>query len=59
MRLWFFAVFIQVEFGSSVRSCESLHDRRKLAFYLVTYGFNIKRKNIKEKKVLEVLIHLS
>ena len=27
---------------------------------LFTYGFNIKRKNIKEKKeVLEVLIHLS
>ena len=33
----------------------------KVAFYLLTYGFNIKRKkNIKEKKeVLEVLIHLS
>ena len=32
----------------------------KAAFYLLTYGFNIKRKNTKEKKeVLEVLIHLS
>ena len=32
----------------------------KVAFYLLTYGFNIKRKNMKEKKeVLEVLIHLS
>ena len=32
----------------------------KVAFYLLTYGFNIKRKNIKEKKeVLEVSIHLS
>ena len=32
----------------------------KVAFYLLTYGFNIKRKNIKEKKeVLEVLIHLT
>ena len=28
--------------------------------YLLTYGFNIKRKNMKEKKdVLKVLIHLS
>ena len=32
----------------------------KVAFYLLTYGFNIKRKNIKEKKeALEVLIPLS
>ena len=32
----------------------------KVAFYLLTYGFNRKRKIIKEKKeVLEVLIHLS
>ena len=32
----------------------------KVALYLLTYGFNIKRKNMKEKKeVLEVLIHLS
>ena len=32
----------------------------KVAFYLLTYGFNIKRKNIKEKKeALDVLIHLS
>ena len=32
----------------------------KIAFYLLTYGFNTKRKNMKEKKeVLEVLIHLS
>ena len=31
----------------------------KVAFYLLTYGFNIKIRNIKEKKeVLEVLIHL-
>ena len=59
MRLWFYAVFIQIEFGSSVQSYTS-HDRRKVAFYLLTYGFNIKRTNIKEKKeVLEVLIHLS
>ena len=30
----------------------------KVTFYLLTYGFNIKRKNIKEKKeVLAVLIH--
>ena len=32
----------------------------KVAFYLLTYRFNTKRKNIKEKKeVLEVLIHIS
>ena len=32
---------------------------RKVLFYIHTYGFNIKRKNIKERKeVLEVLIHL-
>ena len=32
----------------------------KVAFYLLTYGLDIKRKNIKEKKeVLEALIHLS
>ena len=34
--------------------------KEKVVFYLHTYGFNIKSKNIKEKKdVLEVLIHLS
>ena len=31
----------------------------KVVFYLLTYGFNVKRKNVKEKEVLEVLIHLS
>ena len=32
----------------------------QVAFYLLTYRFKIKRKNIKEKKaVLQVLIHLS
>ena len=32
----------------------------KVVFYLLTYGFNIKRKTInKKKEVLEVLIHLS
>ena len=32
----------------------------KVPFYLFTYGFNIERINIKEKKkLLEVLIHLS
>ena len=32
----------------------------KVVFYLLIYGFNVKRKNIKEKKeVLEALIHLS
>ena len=32
----------------------------KVPFYLLTYGFNIERINIKEKKkLLEVLIHLS
>ena len=32
----------------------------KVVFQLLTYGFNIKRKSIKEKKkVLEVLINLS
>ena len=32
----------------------------KVAFYLITYGFYIQRKNIKEKKqVLETLIHIS
>ena len=30
----------------------------KVVFYLLTYGCNIKRKDIKEKEVLEVLIHL-
>ena len=34
--------------------------KEKVVSYLLTYGFNIKRKNIKEKKVvLEGLIHLS
>ena len=34
--------------------------KEKVVFYLLTDGFNIKRKNIKEKKeVLEVLIYLS
>ena len=31
----------------------------KVVFYLLTYGFSVKRKNVKEKEVLEVLIHLS
>ena len=31
----------------------------KVVFYLLTYGFYVKRKNVKEKEVLEVLIHLS
>ena len=32
----------------------------KVALYLPTYGYNMKRKNTKEKKeVLEVLIDLS
>ena len=31
----------------------------KVAFYLLTYGFNTKRKNLKKKEVLEVLILLS
>ena len=31
----------------------------KVVFYLLTYAFNVKRKNVKEKEVLEVLIHLS
>ena len=31
----------------------------KVMFYLLTYAFNIKRKNIKQKEeVLEVLTHL-
>ena len=61
MRLWFYAAFIQIEFGSSVRSYAHLVAlKENVALYLLTYGFNIKRKNIKEKKeVLEVLIHLS
>ena len=31
----------------------------KVVFHLLTYGFSVKRKNVKEKEVLEVLIHLS
>ena len=32
----------------------------KVVFYLLTCGFNTKRKNIEEKKeALEVLIHIS
>ena len=32
----------------------------KVTFYVLTYGYNRKRKNIKEnKEVLEILIHLS
>ena len=32
----------------------------KVTFYLLTYGCNRKRKNIKEnKELLEILIHLS
>ena len=61
MRLWFYAAFIQIEFGSSVRSYAHLVVlKENVALYLLTYGLNIKRKNIKEKKeVLEILIHLS
>ena len=45
------------------RACGAMHlvvIEEKVVFYLLTYGFNIKRKYIKEKKeVLEVLIHFS
>ena len=45
------------------RACGAMHlvaIEEKVAFCLLTYGFNIKRKNIKENmEVLEVLIHLS
>ena len=40
------------------RAMHLVTTEEKVAFYLLTYGFNIKRKYIKEKKeVLEVLIH--
>ena len=40
------------------RTMHLVTTEEKVAFYLLTYGFNIKRKYIKEKKeVLEVLIH--
>ena len=42
------------------RACGAIHLvalEEKVVFYLLTYEFNIKRKNIKEKK--EVIIHLS
>ena len=61
MRLWNCAAFIQIEFGSSVRSYASCRHRRK-SCVLFTYLWiqYKKKKNIKEKKeVLEVLIHLS
>ena len=36
------------------------HRHRRKSCVLFTYGFNIKRKNVKEKKeLLEVLIHFS
>ena len=42
------------------RSVHLIAIEEEVAFYLFTYGFNIKRKNMKEKKkVLEVLIHLN
>ena len=42
------------------RAMHPITTEEKVPFYLLTYGLNIKRKNIKEKKkVLEVLIHLS
>ena len=42
------------------RAVHLVAKEEKVAFYLLTYGFNIKRKNIKEKKeALDVLIHLS
>ena len=60
MRLWFYAALIQIDFGSSVRAMDFVAIEEKVAFYLLTYGFNIKRKNTKEKKeLLEVLIHLT
>ena len=46
MRLWFCAAFTQIEFRSSVRSYASRRHRRKSCVFF-TYGFNIKRKNIK------------
>ena len=59
LRLWFYAALIQIEFGSSMWRYLSYGLRRK-SCVLLTFGFNIKRNNIKEKKeVLEVLIHLS
>ena len=42
------------------RAIHLVATEEKVEFYLLTCGFNIKRKNIKEKKeVLKVLIHLS
>ena len=42
------------------RAINLVATEEKIEFYLLTYGFNIKRKNIKEKKeALEVLIPLS
>ena len=42
------------------RAMHLLDVEQKVVFYLLTQGFNMKRKNIKEKKeALEVLIHLS
>ena len=53
MRLWFYAAFIQIEFESSVRSY-LVAKEEKVAFYLLTYGFNKKRKNRKERSIRSI-----
>ena len=57
MRLWLYTAFIQIEFGSSMRSYASYRHRRK-GCVLFTYLW-IQYKKKKHKEVLEVLILLS
>ena len=42
------------------RSMHLVIIEENVAFYLLTYGYNMRRKNIKEnKEVLEALVHWS
>ena len=58
--LWFYAMFIQIKFGSSMRSYASHRHRRESGGLFTYLWIQYKKKNLKEKKyILEVLIHLS
>ena len=56
MRLWFYAAFIQIEFGSSVRSYASRHHRRESRVLFIYLWIQYEKKKYERK---EVFIHLS
>ena len=50
MRLWFYIVFIQIEFGSSVRSCAYRRHRRKSCILFTYLWIQYKKKKHKRKE---------